>query len=204
MIQTLYRPVPGYTDLYAGMDGTIVHGGTGRPLAQSCHSASGYWRVHVPEIGKRKVHQLVAAAFLGQRPEGLETRHSDGVKSHNGIGNLCYGTRKDNAQDCVRHGSLPNTHKTECPQGHPYTPENTYTYDGGRRCRRCTYEQIKEREKESRRIAKQNGQGLSAAQKRARVDRFLAAEPPVTDRIIAEATGVSISTVRRWRLSKEG
>jgi hypothetical protein len=24
-----------------------------------------------------------------------------------------------------------------CPQGHPYTPENTYTYKGARSCKTC-------------------------------------------------------------------
>lgn len=32
---------------------------------------------------------------------------------------------------------LTNAGKTHCPKGHPYTPENTYTYRGRRLCRTC-------------------------------------------------------------------
>ncbi len=49
-----------------------------------------------------------------------------------------------------RHGTLElprpgenNRSKTHCPKGHPYTPENTYKYDDGRRrCRRCRLDQV--------------------------------------------------------------
>jgi len=52
-----------------------------------------------------------------------------------------------------RHGSLerplPGENqraKTHCPKGHPYTPENTYTFaDGRRRCRRCRLDQASAR-----------------------------------------------------------
>jgi hypothetical protein len=32
----------------------------------------------------------------------------------------------------ISHGPV-----THCPQGHEYTPENTYTYPGYRRCKAC-------------------------------------------------------------------
>lgn len=30
-----------------------------------------------------------------------------------------------------------NVHKLQCPQGHPYSPENTYHYRGARQCVTC-------------------------------------------------------------------
>jgi len=33
-----------------------------------------------------------------------------------------------------------NSLKTHCPKGHEYTPENTYIFKGGRRCRACKRE----------------------------------------------------------------
>lgn len=33
-----------------------------------------------------------------------------------------------------------NANKTHCPQGHEYTPENTYIYRGGRKCKTCNVE----------------------------------------------------------------
>ena len=124
---TIYRPVPGYVDLYSGLDGSIVQGGVGL-LDQKEHRGSrgpktpGYSYVRVS--GKTlKAHQLVAAAFLGLCPPGLEIRHTDG------------------------------------PQGHPYSPENTYVYFDGeyekRHCRTCRKRVWRERDAK-RKLARMN------------------------------------------------
>lgn len=55
------------------------------------------------------VHILVAAAFLGPRPEGMYVCHGDGDKRNNALCNLRYGTPKDNNEDAFRHG----THYTQ-------------------------------------------------------------------------------------------
>lgn len=138
---TIYRPVPGYVDLYAGTDGSIIHGGKGRELKQT-PQGRGYLKVRIPNIKQELSHRLVAAAFLGPCPEGMEVRHGDGVRDNNQIGNLCYGTVRDNAQDAMRHGTHQGavmSAKTECPEGHQYSPENTYINPstGGRHCRTC-------------------------------------------------------------------
>jgi hypothetical protein len=52
------------------------------------------------------VHRLVLLAFVGPCPEGMETRHLDGVRSHNWRANLCYGTPLENAEDKERHGTV--------------------------------------------------------------------------------------------------
>lgn len=57
-----------------------------------------------------------------------------------------YGTRSDNIQDCLAHGTHFHAAKTHCPQGHPYDEVNTlhYTSLNGspiRRCRTCKREQ---------------------------------------------------------------
>lgn len=136
----IYRPVPGFLDLYAGIDGTIITGRRGIKLKQT-PTHNGYLRVST-RTGPRFVHRLVAAAFLGPRLEDMQVRHGDGDRTNNNLMNLCYGTPADNAQDSVAMG----THigcimraKTECPQGHPYTPENTYIAPrtGFRQCRIC-------------------------------------------------------------------
>ena len=51
---------------------------------------------------RRKVHQLVAEAFIGPRPEGLEVNHIDGNSRNNHAPNLEYITHKDN----VRHAFM--------------------------------------------------------------------------------------------------
>lgn len=55
----------------------------------------------------RKVASLVMLAFVGERPEGMDIRHLDGVVTNNNLSNLCYGTRSENILDCVRHGTHP-------------------------------------------------------------------------------------------------
>jgi hypothetical protein len=37
----------------------------------------------------------------------------------------------------VRRSPIGNGAKTHCPQGHAYSPENTYQYSYGRICRPC-------------------------------------------------------------------
>lgn len=49
------------------------------------------------------VHRLVLETFVGSRPNGLETRHLNGIKSDNRLVNLAWGTRKQNSADTFRH-----------------------------------------------------------------------------------------------------
>jgi len=52
----------------------------------------------------RRVHHLVALAFLGPSPEGMEICHDDGNKAHCRASNLRYGTRQENVRDAMKHG----------------------------------------------------------------------------------------------------
>jgi len=51
------------------------------------------------------VHHLVLEAFVGPRPPGKEGCHWDNNRANNYIENLRWGTRSDNMQDSVRHGT---------------------------------------------------------------------------------------------------
>lgn len=53
----------------------------------------------------REVHVLVAAAFIGPRPEGQQVRHYDGDRANARASNLSYGTPSDNFEDALRHGT---------------------------------------------------------------------------------------------------
>ena len=89
---------------------------------------------------RRRAHVLVAAAFLGPRPDGREVRHLDGNPANPRLSNLAYGTRAENRRDCIDHGTDHNKRKTHCPQGHPYDAENTRVIPsrpGARYCRAC-------------------------------------------------------------------
>ena len=88
----------------------------GRVLAQS-NDKDGYKTVsiHFGEHNQRtsKVHQLVASAFIGPKPNGLEVGHIDGVRGNNAASNLKYTTKRDNQADRIAHGTAP--HGTKNP-----------------------------------------------------------------------------------------
>lgn len=68
----------------------------------------GYPSVRIYVDGKRKriaVHVLVAREYLEPKPSpDYEVRHLDGNKCNPNVGNLAWGTRKENADDRERHG----------------------------------------------------------------------------------------------------
>lgn len=53
------------------------------------------------------IHGLVAEAFHGPRPDGMEVRHLDGDRLNNDATNLRWGTRSQNMRDKERHGTAP-------------------------------------------------------------------------------------------------
>ncbi len=83
------------------------------------------------------VHKLVAEAFIGPRPEGLQVRHLDGNPRNNNVTNLVYGTSKENHADMVTHGTRWQLNRTHCPKGHEYSGVNS---QGARICQTCQNE----------------------------------------------------------------
>lgn len=57
------------------------------------------------------VHQLVALAFIGQRPNGLEVCHNNGIKTQNFPENIRYGTPLENTSDKFKHGTMASGEK---------------------------------------------------------------------------------------------
>lgn len=84
---------------------------TGRIISQRMAKV-GYWRVtlYPDDSGKSRtffVHQLVAEAFLGPRPAGMQVNHKDAVKTNNVPGNLEYLSAGDNIRHAKKLGLLP-------------------------------------------------------------------------------------------------
>lgn len=80
----------------------------GKVLTWHTSTSTGYPDVRMAKDGKAvaiPVHRLVAWAFLGPRPEGMQIRHLDGNKMNNSVENLVYGSAKENGQDKVAHGT---------------------------------------------------------------------------------------------------
>ncbi|EOV2334965.1 HNH endonuclease [Pseudomonas aeruginosa] len=108
------RPIPDLDGYFASEDGEVVSVRSGVPRVLATQIHKGYRRVTVGVMvcGRRErhrldVHRLVLLAFAG-RPscEGMEARHLDGDSLNNCPANLAWGSRRENAADAIRHGTL--------------------------------------------------------------------------------------------------
>jgi len=105
------KAIPGFNGYSISEDGVVYS--SRRSGSKGCVRSlnldkKGYYRVTLSRNGKkynRLVHQLVAEAFIGPRPEGMFACHKDGNSINNNVSNLYYGTRSDNVRDAVRHGT---------------------------------------------------------------------------------------------------
>lgn len=153
-----WLPLPDYEGLYEvsdfgrvrSLNRTVHHTNgsdrhlKGRLLRQFPSKHGGYPSVSLCKDGKprggQRVHVLVLSAFVGPRPDGMESRHLNGDCTDSRLANLAYGTALENADDKRRHGTHNNTRKTQCKNKHPYTAENTYYFTQartGRVMRKC-------------------------------------------------------------------
>lgn len=117
-----WRPVCGYEGRYE-----VSSFGNVRSLLRKVRRHDGHWQTHAGRVLRqtvgthgyptvalcngaergttRTVHTLVAAAFLGPRPEGHEVRHKNGNRLDPRADNLAYGTGADNQADRIAHGT---------------------------------------------------------------------------------------------------
>ena len=119
----IWKPIPGWEDSYEVSDHGNVRSiarvtqarlGVNRmvrsKILRQCND-KGYRKVYLYSGGVKTsaaVHRLVAAAFIGVRPEGLQTCHNDGNPSNNHVSNLRYDTPSANQHDRKRHGTAEN------------------------------------------------------------------------------------------------
>lgn len=131
-----WLPIAGFEGIYEISDqGTVKRlGGTkgarNDRILSPYTSGFGYLTVSLSrenERTRRTVHSLVAEAFIGPRPQGLQVRHLDGTKENNCKENLKYGTPLENSADLDRHGARRSHfgERTHCSRGHAYTEANT-------------------------------------------------------------------------------
>lgn len=153
-----WRAIPGYEGAYEVSDlGRVrsldreVHHTDGRvrrlrgALIKPTVMDDGRLTVTLPGKPRRKhrVHRLVLRAFVGEPEPGQEAcHHPDPTPTNNRLSNLRWDSSSENMLDRVRTGTHHQANKTHCPQGHEYTPENTYVNGGRRTCRTCTLEGV--------------------------------------------------------------
>ena len=112
-----WRPIPGYFGHEASDQGRIrtwVKYGNSRQLANSPRikkqfiNERGYFCVSISDDNKReltrRVHSLVALAFIGPRPDGREVCHLNCIKTDNRPCNLAYDTHAENVRQTVEKG----------------------------------------------------------------------------------------------------
>lgn len=113
------RPIPGHDGYFADVFGRIwstYRGRWGKTYApfhvlKTRPDPDGYLtvRLWVPGAGKMKgyhAHVLIAAAFLGPRPEGQQVCHYNGIKTDIALANLMYGTPAENSKQAIGHGTV--------------------------------------------------------------------------------------------------
>ena len=107
----------------------------------------GYARFYITIAPRVRVsigaHHWAWEQYHDPVPEGLELDHLCRVRHCVNPAHLDPVTHQENA----RRGTSPvaaNARKTHCPQGHPYSPENTRISPKGKRhCRTCNAEQAR-------------------------------------------------------------
>lgn len=103
-----WRPVVGFEGTHEVSNlGRVRSLLSNKVLKQGKHT-QGYRTVSPCGRRHKTVHSLVAAAFIGPRPHGLDINHIDGDKTNNAAANLEYVTRKENMQHARRTGLLEN------------------------------------------------------------------------------------------------
>jgi hypothetical protein len=148
-----WRAVVGYEGLYEVSDQGRV-----RSLTRTCWDATGtkartrkgqylkpgasrgYLSVRLCRNGSIQtltVHSLVAAAFIGPRPEGMQVCHWNGNGGDNRLANLRYDSPSSNQLDTVRYDGNRLARRDACSRGHLFTPENTRYYPSAPRTRKC-------------------------------------------------------------------
>jgi hypothetical protein len=115
---------------------------------------AGYGLFGITRMGFRTeafAHRAAHMLFVGQIPEGFEIDHKCRNRACVRPEHLQLLTHRDNI--LVGHTfAAVNYSKTHCPQGHEYTPENTYTYRRMRQCRTCRKVRIDEWNKKERQL----------------------------------------------------
>ncbi len=122
MESEVWKDIPGYEGAYQvsslgrvrGMDRMVLSRSKfgkeysrrmkGRELSPGHVQDYAYVSLY-PGARTELVHRLVALAFIGPCPEGMEVRHIDGNPENNCACNLEYGTHKENEADKLRHGT---------------------------------------------------------------------------------------------------
>jgi hypothetical protein len=107
-------------------------------------ATNGYGQLSEDVGGKRhnhRAHRIAYLLYVGAIPDGFDLDHLCRNRCCVNPAHLEPVTRQENARRGIR-GELT----THCPNGHEYTPENTWLRSNGhRQCRACNRERARAR-----------------------------------------------------------
>lgn len=114
------KPIPGFPDYTITKDGRVwtkPRRGSGcnligkwlEPLKQRGYLYFTLWKNNKGyRVG---IHRLLLLTYVNPCPKGMECRHLDGNPANNRLDNLKWGTRKENMQDAIKHGTHNCLHR---------------------------------------------------------------------------------------------
>ena len=104
--------------------------------------SDGYGIFAVANSRPARASRVVYELAIGPIPDGLVIDHL--CRSRSCV-NPLHLEAVPQVVNCLRGESLNarNARKTHCHKGHPFTPENTYLYRGGRCCRACNRDAVR-------------------------------------------------------------
>lgn len=104
----MWKTVEGYETYEVSDTGNVKNVRTGKILGRRLDK-NGYLNVYLYSNGKgtnKKVHRLVADAFLARDSNRDQINHKNGIKDDNRVGNLEWCTRSENTRHAYHTGLL--------------------------------------------------------------------------------------------------
>lgn len=133
------KPVVGFVGYFVDQTGRVFSARRNgelqllKPFLNKYGNSRNYMRVTLCKKSWRNkkhkfVHIVVLETFVGLKPKNMQARHLDGNSLNNNLSNLIWGTKTENEQDKVRHGS------TLCGESSPVAKLNNLQARIVKRC----------------------------------------------------------------------